>query len=430
MGKILKRIEVSLFYVFLFSTPFQTRVILKLWGTSFNEWTASFLYATDILLVALFVLWLIRRGEFKFGGWADFSLLALIGFSALSLVRAPVVELGLYQLIKLVEMTLLYFYIKSNFKVIFNIEKSFFVLVLAGILQAAIAVIQFFKQSSLGLKIFGESLLSPDVYGVAAFKVMGDLVLRAYGTFPHPNVLAAFLFIAVFVSYFLFLNDKDDKRFWLLYANGLILAGLIFSFSRLVVLLWVVGIVLRVAIMAFLKKSKTDYLGRYRKRLIYLSIVTVVASSVIYGFHRDIVNARLKFSTSEEAYVQRVFYNKKSVKSYSLLGNGVGNFIPWLKVELPSMPAKNYQPVHNIYLLMLTEIGILGLASFLVFVVLLSIQYFKKIPFTRPFHHSFYILFTSFLVIGVFDHYLWTLQQGRLMFWLLLGLTAALVENS
>jgi hypothetical protein len=28
----------------------------------------------------------------------------------------------------------------------------------------------------------------------------------------------------------------------------------------------------------------------------------------------------------------------------------------------------------------------------------------------------------SFLFIGLFDHYFWTLQQGRLMFWLVLGL--------
>jgi hypothetical protein len=31
-------------------------------------------------------------------------------------------------------------------------------------------------------------------------------------------------------------------------------------------------------------------------------------------------------------------------------------------------------------------------------------------------------MLVSFLFIGLFDHYFWTLQQGRLMFWLVLGL--------
>jgi len=30
-------------------------------------------------------------------------------------------------------------------------------------------------------------------------------------------------------------------------------------------------------------------------------------------------------------------------------------------------------------------------------------------------------IFISFLFIGLFDHYFWTLQQGRLIFWLVLG---------
>ena len=32
------------------------------------------------------------------------------------------------------------------------------------------------------------------------------------------------------------------------------------------------------------------------------------------------------------------------------------------------------------------------------------------------------VIFVSFLVISLFDHYFWTLQQGRLIFWLVLGM--------
>jgi len=33
-----------------------------------------------------------------------------------------------------------------------------------------------------------------------------------------------------------------------------------------------------------------------------------------------------------------------------------------------------------------------------------------------------FAILIAFLFIGLFDHYFWTLQQGRLMFWLVLGL--------
>ena len=46
--------------------------------------------------------------------------------------------------------------------------------------------------------------------------------------------------------------------------------------------------------------------------------------------------------------------------------------------------------------------------------------------------HFLIAIFIGFLVIGLFDHYFWTIQQGRLEFWLILGLIAAngrLIKN-
>jgi hypothetical protein len=35
----------------------------------------------------------------------------------------------------------------------------------------------------------------------------------------------------------------------------------------------------------------------------------------------------------------------------------------------------------------------------------------------------FYSLFLGFLLLGLFDHYFWTLLQGQIIFWLALALT-------
>ena len=83
--------------------------------------------------------------------------------------------------------------------------------------------------------------------------------------------------------------------------------------------------------------------------------------------------------------------------------------------------ASSYQPVHNIYLLILTELGIFGLLIFGFFITSASTYIFSSelhdriLPFTAA--------FSALLIIGFFDHYLWTLHSGILLFWIIAGLT-------
>lgn len=425
MGKIQLKLEKLVFYIFIFSIPFQTRIILKTWGPNFNEWEAAFFYFTDVLLLCLVFSWLFRRGEFRFEK-ADWFLVLFLVFSAVSLINANVLSLGFYQLAKLFEFSLLYFYIKSNHKKIFRLQYAWFVLAASGIFQGTIALLQYIRQSSLGLKYLGESLLSPEVYGVAAFKVAGDLVMRAYGTFPHPNVLAAFLFMTIYIFYALYFSDWGRERKWILFFYVPMLTGFIFTYSRLIGLLWFAGGLARFLILVLKPRIRKTHLRNYAERLIIVVSVSILIVVAVYLANDEAVHSRLSFSTSEEAYVARSFYNKKSLESFSFFGYGAGNHIPWLRSELPGMPAKNYQPVHNIYLLILNETGILGLAAFILFMLFLSVRYLKSVSFDKLFHYSFFIAFLSFLVMGFFDHYLWSLQQGRILFWFALGVLALL----
>src|SRR3989344_5785985 len=70
----LSKLEKLIFYLFIFCIPFQTRLILAKWpvlrsfseggvllpNVSFNEWTSAFLYLTDLFILPLLVLWLMR----------------------------------------------------------------------------------------------------------------------------------------------------------------------------------------------------------------------------------------------------------------------------------------------------------------------------------------------------------------------------------
>jgi O-antigen ligase len=79
------------------------------------------------------------------------------------------------------------------------------------------------------------------------------------------------------------------------------------------------------------------------------------------------------------------------------------------------------QPVHNLYLLVLAEIGVVGL-TFLLFTVLVYLKRFREISgnWNKTGLYAIY----GFLALGLFDHYFWTTPQGIIIFWLAIALIA------
>ena len=100
-----------------------------------------------------------------------------------------------------------------------------------------------------------------------------------------------------------------------------------------------------------------------------------------------------------------------------------------MRQPLPSstvgLPAEQYQPVHNIYLLIYAETGLFGLIAFLGFLFAMLFEFTRRTGFREPYHVSFILVFGSLLVFGLFDHFLWTIQTGSLLFWLTAGLLSS-----
>ena len=113
------------------------------------------------------------------------------------------------------------------------------------------------------------------------------------------------------------------------------------------------------------------------------------------------------------------------IKDHWYQGVGVGNYTQALHDSDTSREVWDYQPVHNIYLLIATEVGVFGLAAFLIVLYWpLSISFYHR---RRALVGSSFFAGTSFsfaalLLVGLFDHYPWSLSFGILFFWLLLAL--------
>jgi F0F1-type ATP synthase assembly protein I len=102
------------------------------------------------------------------------------------------------------------------------------------------------------------------------------------------------------------------------------------------------------------------------------------------------------------------------IRENILTGVGLGRFVDNMGDTVPrgGSGILLLQPVHNIFLLFISEIGLIG---FTLFSTLLYF-FFKK----REWSLRLVIGLIAILIIGMFDHYLLSLPQGLAVFLLIL----------
>lgn len=379
----------------------------------FNEWQAVSLYFTDLLLIALFIFWAsrsFRKSRSSQLKTNEYFLFFFLVVSAISIKNSSALYLGVYQLSKLIEFVLFYFYLKNYALQKFNWSSSSVALIVGGVFQAMVGIIQFLKQSSLGLHYFGESLIRLDIRGTAYFlNSAGEKIIRAYGTTPHPNILAGYLLLVLFIYYALFLYQRSDRKIYSLQfaVYTVIVFSFFLTFSRVVIFTWAAAFI--IGAIAYYK----SYPREVRNIFIITACIVVVFASLYWP---EILN-RLTIASDDEGLLLRKYYVEEVIRSdLAIFGIGIGNFVNWLIEKNPWEAHWFYQPVHNMYLLIYSETGILGILSFTFFLMGLFKKYFI---ISNP---LFIILASCFLFIGFFDHFLWTLQQGKLAFWTALSL--------
>ncbi len=415
-------------------------MVLHSWTQPFSQWTSAYFYGTDILLGLLFIFWLARTKKwilpkpYFFSDWRNPSLWLAVFFviSAISVFNSHLFGLSLYQLVKLAEFIGFYFYIKNGAGKVFDFKDVLLIVVASGFFQSIIAIAQYLKQGSLGLRLLGESPLSVDTSGVAVFIADSHKYIRAYGTTPHPNVLAAWLFVAIFSFYLYYIYDfKSDinsraiiKIFGMLISYAVILFAFFFTFSRVIIGLWAFGATASILIV-FFKKDLKKMGQQVKPRIIILTIASLIAVVIFSLLFWPQVKSRIHVSAQEDAVTQRVFYNKiagSAAIAHPLIGVGIGQFVPDFMSKLKHLPLIAYQPAHNIYLLIASETGFIGLGAYLMFLFFIFYGFILRTNLKKPYHSLFFILAASFLLFGLFDHFLWTLQQGGLIFWMVMAL--------
>ncbi len=436
---ILRKFARWILLILVFSIPFGTRKFIFSFIDGIREFDALFLYGTHILLLVFLTLFLLlaAKNRFKFfnikriGNKNFLWLLLFVFLAGVSIFFAHILSLALFRFF---EFLLLcgfvfgvFFFLRSK---IVSLKAILSALAVSSIFQSIIAIFQFFNQGSLGLAFLGESALHVSMFGVAKTSARGLEFLRSYGTMSHANILAAFLILGILSVYYLyFKRNRFCFVSHLITAVGIFVLwlGLIFSFSRAG---WIIAILvtLIVLVFGFLNKER-------RKRTIQLFFALVTSCLLLITVLGWLIFPRAGFVSTEPSVSYRVLFNKMAIEMIreKPLGVGIGNQTLFainlnLYQEKGLTRIWEWQPVHNIYLLIASETGILGLSVFLVFVVSLFLK--LKRFWSREYRNFLSLFFCltmlfSLLLFGLVDHFTWALQSGKLMFGLVCGLCLA-----
>ena len=420
----LSNLQTFFFVVFVFLLPSQLAYhfwpkYAFIFGIK-TDYLAPALYLSDIVVILIFLVWL---GEWILGKKRQTFflkqvkkvfvwLIPILLIVVLNIIFANIPQVALYKWVKVVEVSLLAIFISKKDPFCFK-KEIVYPIMFSCIFFGLLGIMQFVFQKTLGGYFYylGERTFRSSTPGIALIYLYGHEYLRVYSTFPHPNALAGY-FSVVLSLVWLSKNKKrvSQKYFRATLAIFTLIAStcLILTFSRTAVVVIVLAVLLY-----FFRKNLTQ-------KIIYIFLFGYLVLSLAQPFIINLFfqkNLMLGQSLTERLYLLSA--SRQIISQHFLLGVGLNNFIPEL-ARLYQIHAGHWilQPVHNIALLVLAEVGVLG---FLLFVYIL-LKTFIKILLNKNKRWLFFPIFLI-LVTGFFDHYWLTLQQNMFLTSLIFGLT-------
>lgn len=404
----------------VFLLPLQTRWIVApgiLNGSPWEYGTLS-LYAIDLLIGAfLFFGWVAIANEKKKPSISTTELLALLllAISFCSLLWATNENLLLFWWVKLAEAVTMFFVIR---RIQFQHAHVALVLVASGTVQAVLAISQFLTQMVFRSTLLGMAQQFPGTLGVQVVEGGFGRVLRAYGSLPHPNILGGFLVVSIIATAMLYLQHRTyPGRAFIALSLALQSVGLWASFSRQA---WLaLGIVLCVLTVYTFLTTKS-FPRAFLMAMLYIAIPFVLFTAAF----PQLVGTRVQATERLEArsLTEREQYTQDAasiIRDNWIYGVGLHNYTATLYGQDDAREGYEYQPVHNIFLLVLSELGIFGL---LAFTGLIISTFYSTNPH-NPWQLGWRLSLLALIVVGCFDHYLWTLSVGMLLFWCILALS-------
>lgn len=267
------------------------------------------------------------------------------------------------------------------------------VLLSAVVFQIVVATTQVYLGHSLGglMYYFGERIVAVGSPGIATSTFMDVVVLRGYGTFGHPNVLAGWLLVSLLILFNLKITSKLKYFYGLLFGLGILLTRS------------------AAAELAMLGVIVPFYLiNKLKVRIIYL---------VIFLFSLMYLSVAQPPWYKEPSFIQRIKLEAVSlniIASYPILGTGANASLSTYQKVAPTF--RLLQPDHNSLTLFISWFGFTGV---------LSILYILR----KKLKIILYAI-SPLLPLFIFDHYFLTSPQGLLILILYIQVLLSKLDKS
>lgn len=316
----------------------------------------------DIIFAALFFYWilqlLLKRQKFHFFSAISLPALTYILLAGISILQAEDKVLSLCVLFLIIKGYLVFLYFANNIKSKNELMLIISALALVFLLQGVVGSLQYFGGSTLGFRIIGETERSL----IERTTSLG--ISRVGGTIGGPHALATFLnFFLPLLFCFLFTDVQFRYR---IFIGVVLICGIVvelFTFSRGG---WI-GLSLGLLVSCY-GIFKQRFGSRLKSLIVAVMIISlgIILALGLFGGARD----RLFKDDYKTGYgrIEQMKVAFNIIRYNPFKGVGLNNYTTVMNRYDRTRTFKSYRfpyPVHNAYLIIAAESGLLALLSFL-----------------------------------------------------------------
>lgn len=394
------------------------------------------LYATDVLLCAAIGTWflsrLLSRARKRLRWGPVFFFVPLLGLLLLAIPGVSGAVDPRYAAFPIVRLALMLVFYLMLVNAPLRRDQIAWSLGASMVVQAAFSVPQFLLGHTAGLHQLGEIPNDSRWPGASVVALGERRWLRAYGLTQHPNVLGGLALTCLLVISGFLLRQAGLRRLVLLGLAAISVGTLLITFSRSAWMGMLVGVIALLALLFWAQRAGTRTVRRSSLWLLAVTLFAVVLTFAWLVW--PLLVPRLGLG-SEGIEIRSV--EERLILSDAALG--LIQMRPWFGVGLGAFSAALYRltpeavsyyadftPVHNTLILVTAELGILGGLLWLCLIVSpwLALWLRRRQIELTPWWAGLCACMAALTVVGFFDHYPWSFQQGRLIFWLVWGLWA------
>lgn len=378
----------------------------------FTYYTVPKFYAIEVLIGLTFLAWLTLRRPIRAVLGLIWPIVGVVGLAFASVHWSVIPEVAMLAATHFFAALLLLTMFAAEFR-----QRGFAVLALGLFcivvgLQAIWGGAQVLIGHDLGFQELGENILDPGFDQIARVPFGEETLLRAYGSLSHPTVLAAYLSTSVILlgTVIWWPKRRVSGRAWQA-GLGLLLAlmgtGLLLTFSR------AAG-----AAVALSGLVLSAYAYRLWRRVPLAAWIAGAVMLVAAGLGAKELLVRVNTDDVSQVAVghrAKAFGVAGDMIAQQPYGAAAGNYSPVVDQLRPDLTPYERQPVHNVFLLLVAELGIAAGILIIIFVLQLTVRYIRAWPrdsHERTLHLAVGLLLLVAAAMAQTDHFFVTTPHG------------------